>query len=216
MLELVTIEDRVCIAPKNFRKTYQQAIIDEIDAQYSNRILRDLGLCVVTHDVLSVNDPLIIQDTDGSVSVKCRFRMILFRPFIEEILLAKIKSSTKDGGLHCTMGFCQDVIIPPAFLPEGSAWDDQEQLWIWHYEGESFYMDINEWLRFKVMSVDIVPATSGDTPAEEVSAASPIAAAVVAGAGQSIPAASAFSSEYRVMKIWGAINQTGLGLVNWW
>jgi DNA-directed RNA polymerase subunit E'/Rpb7 len=38
MFELVAVEDCVRIAPKSFRKPYFQAITDEIDAHFANKV----------------------------------------------------------------------------------------------------------------------------------------------------------------------------------
>jgi len=64
------------------------------------------------------------------------FRLVVFRPFISEVVVAKVKSSDEDG-IRCTfssldpkhlltrrpvtMGFFDDIYIPAAYLPQPSA-----------------------------------------------------------------------------------------------
>ena len=69
------------------------------------------------------------------------FRMVVFRPFVSEVMLAKVKSSDEDGirrmpclaprcvlsfpssCLHpaVSVGFFDDMYIPSTYLPEPSA-----------------------------------------------------------------------------------------------
>lgn len=65
------------------------------------------------------------------------FRLVVFRPFISEVVVAKVKSSDEDGirrtfsffrlqasfnaQTPVTMGFFDDIYIPTAYLPQPSA-----------------------------------------------------------------------------------------------
>lgn len=54
-----------------------------------------------------------------------------------------------------TLGFFDDIIIPPKALQVPSRFDETEQVWIWEYdlgEGEKhdLFMDIGETVRFRV------------------------------------------------------------------
>ena len=60
------------------------------------------------------------------------FRLVVFRPFDGEILSGRIRSSSQEGvhgmillrasyqmyGYLVSMGFFNDILIPPALLPE--------------------------------------------------------------------------------------------------
>jgi len=63
--------------------------------------------------------------------------MVVFRPFISEVIVAKVKSSDEDGircscmtiqgpmpftyTLPVTMGFFDDIYIPAVYLPQPAA-----------------------------------------------------------------------------------------------
>jgi DNA-directed RNA polymerase III subunit RPC8 len=62
----------------------------------------------------------------------------------------KVKSSSKEG-IHVTMTFFDDILIPINNLQKPTRFDEREQLYIWQYDnGESnhdLYIDIGEEIR---------------------------------------------------------------------
>ncbi|CAI4213708.1 unnamed protein product [Parascedosporium putredinis] len=62
--------------------------------------------------------------------------MVVFRPFKDEVLLARIRSSTPQG-IHQ--------------LPEGCEYNHSEQLWIWNVEDDRLYFDNHEMVRVQVV-----------------------------------------------------------------
>ena len=54
-----------------------------------------------------------------------------------------------------TLGFFDDVVIPPEALQHPYRFDENEQVWVWEYPTEEgdhhdLYMDIGEEIRFMV------------------------------------------------------------------
>ena len=78
-----------------------------------------------------------------------------------------ITSSTIQTGVAVTLGFFDDIVIPPEALQHPSRFDENEQVWVWEYPTEEgdhhdMYMDIGEEIRFRVTSetfVDTSPCT---------------------------------------------------------
>jgi hypothetical protein len=52
-----------------------------------------------------------------------RYRLLVFRPFNGEVLVGTVHKSTPQG-LWLSVGFFQDVLVPPQFMPDGSEWDE--------------------------------------------------------------------------------------------
>lgn len=92
----------------------QQAITAELNKKYANRVLHDVGLCVCVFDLAEVGEGKVrygdgflwykgafrhrFAHTAGSEScVAVIFRLVTFRPFPSEVILAKVKSSDEDG-----------------------------------------------------------------------------------------------------------------------
>ncbi|KAJ3308854.1 DNA-directed RNA polymerase III subunit RPC8 [Blyttiomyces sp. JEL0837] len=81
--------------------------------------------------------------------------MIVFRPFIGEILVGKVANSSKEG-LKISLDFFDDIIVPQQFLKPGTVYDKDLGLWVWKYtdedtgETQPFEMDKDEPIRFRV------------------------------------------------------------------
>jgi DNA-directed RNA polymerase III subunit RPC8 len=66
------IADLVQIIPEDFEKEASQAIEDNINAKYANRVIQKIGLCICLYDLLSASEGLIGHGT-GLVNVNGRF-----------------------------------------------------------------------------------------------------------------------------------------------
>lgn len=55
-----------------------------------------MGLCIALYDISNLEESYIFPG-DGSSHTRVSFRYIVFRPFMEEILLGKIRSSSPEG-----------------------------------------------------------------------------------------------------------------------
>lgn len=158
MFQIATLVDSVRVAPKNFGKEFQLAITDELNSKYSNKIVANLGLCVCVFDLVEIEDP-IIHPNEGGAFIRVKFRLILFRPFVGEILVGKVKSSDAEG-IKVTLGFFDEIFIPASLLQQPCSFDRSERVWIWNYEGNSLFLDVNETIRVRVLSelfLDVPP-----------------------------------------------------------
>ena len=54
------------------------------------------------------------------------FRVLVFRPFIEEVLTGRIKSSTKEG-VTLNLGFFDDIFLPASNLQHPCRFDESDQ-----------------------------------------------------------------------------------------
>lgn len=91
------------------------------------------GLCICLYDILYCGKALI-RHGDGCAYLPVKFRLIVFRPFIGEILTGKIQSlshlgmkgfifrNNKPFNLKIvSMGFFDDI-----FIPKGLLWENCE------------------------------------------------------------------------------------------
>ncbi|OBT50672.1 hypothetical protein VE04_08269 [Pseudogymnoascus sp. 24MN13] len=83
MFILTKISDLVQITPEDFSKPSKQAIEDNINAKYANKVIQKIGLCICLYDLLSSSEGLIGHGT-GLVNVNVEFRLVVFRPFREK------------------------------------------------------------------------------------------------------------------------------------
>ena len=97
---------------------------------------------------------------DGSSHTRVRFRVLVFRPDLDEVMVGKIKNCSKEG-VHVSLEFFDDILIPAESLQFPSRYDDSESVWIWEYpleddEHHDLFMDAGEQIRFRVISESFV------------------------------------------------------------
>ena len=66
------------------------------DIIYFVQVIPDVGLCIAFYDFLEVGDPFVYPG-EGASHQQVRFRVVVFRPFVEEILTGKVINCTADG-----------------------------------------------------------------------------------------------------------------------
>uniref|UniRef100_A0A098DVR2 DNA-directed RNA polymerase subunit n=1 Tax=Gibberella zeae (strain ATCC MYA-4620 / CBS 123657 / FGSC 9075 / NRRL 31084 / PH-1) TaxID=229533 RepID=A0A098DVR2_GIBZE len=186
----------VQIAPEDFSKRSIDAIEDNINAKYSNKVIQKIGLCICLYDLHWASEGLIGHGT-GLVNVNAKeyftaeFRMVVFRPFKGEVMIGRIRSSTP-AGINLRTDFFDDIFVPFEELPEGAEYNHSEQLWIWNLEEDRLFYDNHEMVRFQVID-------------EEWHDQAP--------AGPTQPEDSPLKTPYRIKASMAA---EGLGVCLWW
>jgi len=191
MFVIVSFEDYISIAPKYFGNELT-AIKTEIRKKYVNKVVKDIGLCTTLHDIIHIGDGYIYPG-DGASHVLVHFRMIVFRPFIGEVIHGRTKSSSATDGLQITLNFFDDIYVPPTLLSDPSKFNEQEQLWYWKFGEHQLYMELDTDFRFRVESIIFHerPSKRPNELPSEVHDPPP-------------------------MLIIAAANEAGLGRVSWW
>ncbi|KZT68712.1 hypothetical protein DAEQUDRAFT_751213 [Daedalea quercina L-15889] len=179
MFVLSIIKDTVAVHPQHFGALPEQAITNELNKKYANRVLHDVGLCICVFDLAEVGEGKV-RYGDGFLWYKAIFRLTVFRPFTSEVILAKVKSSDEDG-IRLTVGFFDDIYIPLMFLPEPSAFDPNERAHFWLPGSEAtsahelldsatadrMYIDTGEAVRVRVESDEFYDDEPGPPKATE-------------------------------------------------
>ncbi|GMF16067.1 unnamed protein product [Phytophthora lilii] len=159
MFVLTRLSDVIPVAPELFDADYTQVLVEEIDRKYANKVIADVGLCLTLYDFVSIGDAFV-HPADGTSHSQVEFRLVVFRPFVGEVLKGRIVSCTEEH-IRVSMDFVQDIIIPSYALQTPSYFDAAERLWVWKYsEGqEKFYMDLHEEIRFRVTNINFTRVT---------------------------------------------------------
>ena len=193
MFVLSNLKDIVKVTPRKFAQDQLSIISTILDNKFANKVVVNLGLCISLFDVYQVEDAFILAG-EGGYHIRAHFRFIVFRPFMNEIIVGRVKSSSSDG-IHVTLGFFDDIIIPPDKMRPVTSFGE-DHIWVWHYDTEAgradLHVDLDEQIRFKV--IDEIFTEIG-----------PPSIASEAGAENSVP--------YKVI---GSIDDDGLGLLKWW
>ncbi|CAI5974731.1 unnamed protein product, partial [Closterium sp. NIES-64] len=114
-------------------------------------VLRNVGLCISLHDLQAVEGGFIFPSDPGP-HFTVRFRLVVFSPFAGEVLVGRLVKCDATG-LFVSLDFFSDVHIPHYNLQEPSVFDEQEKLWVWKFNDNDMFLDMDELIRFKVVSV---------------------------------------------------------------
>jgi len=196
MFVLSELRTLVRLAPKGFDKTLEEQLKEEINKKLANKVLINVGLCLSLYDIVEIGESFLFPG-DGASHTKVKFRMLVFRPRIEEVLTGKIKSCSKEG-VHVSLEFFDDILIPGESLQHPSRFDESESVWVWEYPTEEghhdLYMDPGENLRIRIVSeqfTDTGPSKPKTNDKEDEVKTAPYA-------------------------LVATINEPGLGLLSWW
>ncbi|KAJ8972980.1 hypothetical protein NQ317_019011 [Molorchus minor] len=200
MFILAEMKNVTRIPPELFNLKLNDAITGELNKKLANKVVLNVGLCIALYDILSLQESFIFPG-DGASHTRVKFRYIVFRPFVEEILVGKIRSCSEEG-VHVTLGFFDDILIPPTALQHPSKFNETEQAWVWEYDTgdgnkHDLFMDAGESIRFRVTAETFNetcptgPTTAMQEPKENLENKVPYS-------------------------LTGSINEPGLGLLSWW
>ncbi|MEM4605615.1 MAG: DNA-directed RNA polymerase [Candidatus Pacearchaeota archaeon] len=96
MFYIVTVEDYVRVEPSLFDLNSFEAVEEQLRKTYENFQDRDLGNVIDVLEVIKVEDGVIIPE-DGAVYYKSLFKLIVFKPILQELVYCKVKEITSFG-----------------------------------------------------------------------------------------------------------------------
>ncbi len=126
MFNLCRLRCLVRLDPSEWDRPLPEAVKDALNQRLANTVLHKVGLVVGVFDLLDLGSSFLFPG-DGAHHTRVTFRVVVFRPFHEEVLTGKIKSCTAKG-VSISLGFFDDVLIPPEALQHPYRFDDAEQV----------------------------------------------------------------------------------------
>lgn len=140
--------------------------------------------------------------------------MIVFRPFVGEVLVGRIRSCTEEG-LSVSLTFFDDIFIPAHCLQPGTVFNADERLWVWNYDGNELFMDLDERIRLRVLGESFTEVAPVQKEALLASVANKLnAAAPITNVDQQVALdATPPTPPYKII---ATIAEDGLGLASWW
>ncbi|CAN7134642.1 unnamed protein product [Brassica rapa subsp. narinosa] len=192
MFCLSELEDTVRVPPSDLNLPLEVAIKKALQKLFLDKVL-SIGLCVAIYGIKSIEGGFVLPG-DGAATYKVVFRIVVFRPFVGEVIAAKFKESDSNG-LRLTLGFFEDVYVPAPLIPtpnrcEPDPYNRNQMRWVWKYGDDEFIIDDScQQIKFRVENISYPPV-----PTERAEDAKPFAPMVVTG----------------------TIDDDGLGPVSWW
>ena len=110
MFILHSLVDTIRIPPYHLHRKTLSAIHHEIDEKYPSRVLMDVGLVIARHGSCLQHDHGILVAGDGASHHKCKFRLVVFQPFVDEVMVGTILHSSPQG-IIVSLGFFESILI---------------------------------------------------------------------------------------------------------
>lgn len=186
MFFLSLLEHNLPVPPHLLNHPLLDAVNDELERLFLDKVISNLGLCISVYDIQSIEGGFIFPG-DGSSTYKVMFRLVMFRPFVGEILSGRIEKSSAHG-LRLSLGFFNDIYVPVHLLQQPCKLGPGD-IWIWQHECGELTLDLDEEVHFRVADVKYP-----SIPIEQKEDEEPFAP----------------------MEIIGDIYGDGLGLLSWW
>ena len=108
MFYLVEVEDHVRVEPKLFGLPTIEAVDKQLRETYADHYSREMGKVVSIIDVLEVGEGIIIPG-DGAAYYRSRFKLLIWKPEVQELVYGKIAEITNFGAF-INMGSMQGMI----------------------------------------------------------------------------------------------------------
>lgn len=162
MFILSELSDLVRIPPHTFNIPVANAITDELHKKYANKVISNLGLAISVWDILEINDGML-KPGDGASFVQTKFRLVVWKPFVGEILTGWVSECTGEG-IKVKLDFFDEIFIPKNYFFENCTFREVEKAWVWQPDEDTeLFIDVNEKIRFRVeqeLFVNIKPKSS--------------------------------------------------------
>ncbi|KAK1352726.1 DNA-directed RNA polymerase III subunit RPC8 [Heracleum sosnowskyi] len=192
MFYLSEIEHTMRVPPHLLNLPLNDAIKGELERLFLDKVVANLGLVISVYDIKSIDGGFVFP-SDGASTYTVKFRLVIFRPFVGEVVTAKLLESTANG-LRLSLGFFDDIYVPVHLMPnpshsEADPVNKNQVAWIWEYQDENYAIDGVDEIRFRVNNIRYPPI-----PIE----------------------ADKESNRFAPMVITGSLDADGLGPVSWW
>lgn len=98
----IEAKGHIRVHPKHFGDDTEQAVLKSLNEQFNGYISKDLGVVLGVTEVVEVKEGIIIPG-DGAAYYNTMFKVLSFRPEMQEVLLGKISDIT-DFGAFINLG----------------------------------------------------------------------------------------------------------------
>ncbi|MFH1500629.1 MAG: DNA-directed RNA polymerase [archaeon] len=108
MFYIVEVEDYIRVEPKLFGLSTKEAVEQQLNETYDGFVNRDLGFVVTVVNVINVGEGIIIPG-DGAAYYNSNFRLLVWKPEMQELVFGTIAEITNFGAFM-DLGSAQGMI----------------------------------------------------------------------------------------------------------
>ncbi|MFA6452807.1 MAG: DNA-directed RNA polymerase [Candidatus Pacearchaeota archaeon] len=108
MFYLIEVEDFIRVEPKLFGLPTKQAVEEQLKQSYTNHFDKELGMVIAVAGVSEIEDGIIIPG-DGAAYYKSLFKLVVWKPEMQEIVFGTISEITNFGAF-INLGSMQGMV----------------------------------------------------------------------------------------------------------
>jgi DNA-directed RNA polymerase subunit E' len=98
MFYVFEIEEHIRVEPELFGLETKNAILTQLEKTYGNYIDKEIGSVIAILEVLDVGEGIIIPG-DGAAYYKTRFKLLAFKPELQELVYGIVSEITNFGAI---------------------------------------------------------------------------------------------------------------------
>ncbi|MBS3097906.1 DNA-directed RNA polymerase [Candidatus Woesearchaeota archaeon] len=108
MFYKIELKDHIRVPPNLFNLSLEEAVTQRIKKKYDGHISKELGVVIDVSEVGEIGEGVLIPG-DGAPYYDTKFRLLTFKPEMQEVVLGKIKDIA-DFGAFITLGPIEGMI----------------------------------------------------------------------------------------------------------
>jgi len=108
MFYLVDVEDYIRVEPKLFGLPTREAVEQQLKESYSSHFDKELGIVLAVAGVSEIEEGIIIPG-DGAAYYKSKFKLVIWRPEMQELVFGTIEEIASFGAFM-NLGVAQGMI----------------------------------------------------------------------------------------------------------
>ncbi|MHA1310940.1 MAG: DNA-directed RNA polymerase [Candidatus Helarchaeota archaeon] len=151
MFKLIEVENTISIPPNRFYEDINEVTLELLQKEYEEKITSDLGFIIAIHSVTEIGIGKLIPG-DGSAHYRCKFKMVVFKPNLHEIIEGKVVEVV-DFGVFIRLGCIDGLVHISQITNDYISFDGNKSMLIGKETGS--FLRENDIVRARIVAVSI-------------------------------------------------------------
>jgi len=104
----IQVKDHIRVPPSSFGEKLKDAVLTQLNEKFNTFISKEMGLAITVSEVLKIGEGVIIPG-DGAAYYETEFKLITFKPELQEVIFGRITDIT-DFGAFINIGAIDGMI----------------------------------------------------------------------------------------------------------
>jgi len=90
------LKSHIRVPPTSFKEDVKKSVMGELNRKFENFVSKEVGVAIAVSEVLSIGDGIIIPG-DGAAYYDTRFKLLVYKPELHEVVLGTVSEITDFG-----------------------------------------------------------------------------------------------------------------------